>query len=50
MNVATILKLKGRDVLTARPDIPLMEIAALLGSHRIGCIVIVDENGKVAGM
>jgi len=30
MNVATILKLKGRDVLTARPDIPLMEIAALL--------------------
>ena len=50
MNVATILKLKGRDVLTARPDIPLMEIAALLGSHRIGCIVIVDEDGKVAGI
>jgi CBS domain-containing protein len=50
MNVATILKLKGRDVLTARPDIPLMEIAALLGSHRIGCIVVVDEEGKVAGI
>jgi CBS domain-containing protein len=50
MNVATILKLKGRDVLTARPDIPLMEIAALLGSHRIGCIVIVDKDGKVAGI
>jgi CBS domain-containing protein len=50
MNVATILKFKGRDVLTARPDIPLMEIAALLGSHRIGCIVIVDEDGKVAGI
>lgn len=50
MNVATILKFKGRDVLTARSDIPLMEIAALLGSHRIGCIVIVDEDGKVAGI
>jgi CBS domain-containing protein len=50
MNVATILKFKGRDVLTARPDISLMEIAALLGSHRIGCIVIVDKDGKVAGI
>ena len=50
MNVATILKLKGRDVLTARPDMPLMEIAALLGSRRIGCIVVVDEEGKVAGI
>jgi CBS domain-containing protein len=50
MNVATILKFKGRDVLTARPDISLMEIAALLGTHRIGCIVIVDKDGKVAGI
>ena len=50
MNVATILKLKGHDVLTARPDMPIMEIAALLGSHHIGCIVIVDEDGKVAGI
>ena len=29
---------------------PLMEIATLLGSHRIGCIVVVDEEGKVAGI
>ena len=39
MNVAAILKLKGREVFTAPPDTPLHEIAKLLGIHRIGCIV-----------
>jgi CBS domain-containing protein len=50
MNVAAILKLKGREVITAPPDMSLHEIARLLGVHRIGCIVITDTDGKVAGI
>src|SRR5690606_4795813 len=38
MNVAAILKLKGREVVTASPDMSLLEIAQLLGQHKIGCI------------
>ncbi|MEZ5828689.1 MAG: CBS domain-containing protein [Hyphomicrobiales bacterium] len=50
MNVAAILKLKGREVVTASPDTPLLEIAKLLGKHRIGCIVIASSDGKVSGI
>ena len=50
MNVAAILKFKGREVITAPPDMPLTEIAKLLGTHRIGCIVIADDDGKLVGI
>ncbi|ODR98718.1 inosine-5-monophosphate dehydrogenase [Methyloceanibacter methanicus] len=50
MNVAAILKLKGRDVLTAPPSTKLLDIAQLLGEHKIGCIVIVDGEGSVVGI
>ena len=50
MNVAAILKLKGRDVLTAPPSTKLLDIARLLGEHKIGCIVVVDDDGGVAGI
>ena len=50
MNVAAILKLKGRDVLTAAPSTKLLDIARLLGEHKIGCIVIVNDDGNVAGI
>lgn len=50
MNVAAILKLKGRDVVTAPPDTPLSEIARMLGEHKIGSIVIVDKDKNVAGI
>jgi CBS domain-containing protein len=50
MNVATILKTKGRAVTTARPDTPLHEIASKLVAKKIGAIVIVGDGGKVAGI
>jgi CBS domain-containing protein len=50
MNVAAILKMKGREVITAPPDMPLLEIAKLLGTHRIGCIVIAEDDGKLVGI
>ena len=50
MNVAAILKLKGRSVVTTTKDKSLLDIAKLLTQHGIGCIVIEGDNGKVAGI
>lgn len=50
MNVAAILKAKGRAVSTARPDATLRDISSRLTAKRIGAIVIVGDNGKVAGI
>lgn len=50
MNVAAILKLKGRDVVTASQGTSLLKIAQRLGEHKIGCIVIVDDGGNVTGI
>jgi CBS domain-containing protein len=50
MNVAAILKLKGKGVFTASADTSLLEIAKLLEQHGIGCIVIEGKEGKVEGI
>ncbi len=50
MNVAAILKSKGRAVTTARPDATLLEISSRLAAKRIGAIVIVAEQGRIAGI
>ena len=50
MNVATILKQKGRGVFTTTTDKSLLDIAKLLAQHGIGCIVIVGDDDKIAGI
>ncbi len=50
MNVAAILKEKGRDVVTAGEDTTLLEAARLLHEHGIGSIVITDGEGRVKGI
>jgi CBS domain-containing protein len=50
MNAAAILKLKGRSVVTTTPDKSLLDIAKLLVQHGIGCIVVVGDDDKVAGI
>ena len=50
MNAATILKFKGRGVVTATANRSLLDIAKLLTQHGIGCIVIVGEGDKIAGI
>jgi CBS domain-containing protein len=50
MNVATILKDNGSGVFTTTSDKSLLEIAKLLARHSVGCIVIVGEKGKIAGI
>jgi len=50
MNTATILKLKGNGVVTATVNQSLLDIAKLLAQHRIGSIVIVEDDDKVRGI
>jgi len=50
MNVAAILRQKGRAVTTAAPGTTLLEIAAKLAAKRIGAIVVVGPQGEVAGI
>ena len=50
MNAATILKFKGRGVVTTTANKSLLEIAKLLAEHGIGCIVIVGDDDKIAGI
>ena len=50
MNVATILRQKGRAVTTASPQATLLEISNKLAAKRIGAIVIVGAGGEVAGI
>jgi CBS domain-containing protein len=50
MNAATILTFKGGGVVTATANRSLLDIAELLTQHGIGCIVIVGEDDKIAGI
>ena len=50
MNVATILKVKGRAVATARPETTLLEISSKLAALKIGAIVVLGDGGRVAGI
>jgi CBS domain-containing protein len=50
MNVAAILKSKGKGVITTTPNASLLDVARLLERNRIGCIVVEGEDGKVAGI
>jgi CBS domain-containing protein len=50
MNVAAILRQKGRAVTTASPSMTLLEVANKLAAKRIGAIVVVGTRGDVAGI
>ena len=50
MNVETILKTKGRDVITIRPDATVAAAARDLQQRSIGAIVVVDDKDAVSGI
>jgi CBS domain-containing protein len=50
MNVACILAVKGRDVITTQPHRTLAEAAELLASKSIGAIVVCGSDGYVLGI
>ena len=50
MNVAAILKEKGRDVITTTTDASLLDIVKLLTENKIGCVVVLDADNAIAGI
>ncbi len=50
MQVKQILQRKGHEVMTASPGTPLPEAVRMLETHRIGALVITDDEGRVQGI
>ncbi len=50
MNAATILKAKGRDVQSIRPDATLEEAAQQLSARGVGCLVVMERGGRLSGI
>ena len=50
MSVKAILNEKGRHVLTAGPQITVRDAARLLHENKIGALVIVDHDERIAGI
>lgn len=49
MNVATILKAKGSDVVSVNPAVTLSDVAMLLTEKRIGAVLVMESH-KVLGI
>jgi CBS domain-containing protein len=50
MSVAAILKVKGADVVAARPDDTADAVARLLAAHNIGAVLVRAADGHVLGI
>lgn len=50
MKVNSILSTKGRQVVTIHPEQSIRDAVMLLSSHNIGALVVVDQDGRLAGI
>lgn len=50
MDAATILKAKGRQVFSVRPETTLEEAARTLADNGIGCLVVMERPGEMIGI
>ena len=51
MKVMQILQRKGSDAIeSVSPDSTLSEAASILSQKKIGCVLVLNENGKLAGI
>lgn len=50
MTVAHILQTKGPEVVTARPDVAILEISQMLAEKKIGAVLVTTKDGSVAGI
>lgn len=50
MTVKAILDAKGRNVFTTGPNVKLEKAVALLAEHRIGALVVINEDRKIVGI
>lgn len=50
MDVQSILKMKGADVLTIGETASVNDAAVLLRENHIGAVIVTDEHGKIGGI
>ena len=50
MLVRHIVSVNGAEVVTARPDSTIADAARLLKEHNVGALVIITEDGRLAGI
>ena len=50
MTVATILKTKGNNIVTANVGESVADTAVLLAKYKIGAVLVLDKTGKVTGV
>lgn len=50
MHVAAVLKRKGNRIVSAAPADTVAAIARLLTEHRIGAVLVVEEDGRPVGI
>lgn len=50
MNVAHIISVKGRDVVTVSPDHTLQEVAGLMSDKGIGAVVVLNRDNQIVGI
>ncbi len=50
MTVSAILANKGREVVTIGPAAAIADAVAVLAKRRIGAVLVLEENGRIAGI
>ncbi|GAA2847832.1 CBS domain-containing protein [Streptosporangium fragile] len=50
MLIGTILRGKGTDVTTVRPDATVTELLAVLAENNIGAVVVSEDGSSIAGI
>lgn len=45
-----VAEIMTRDVVSVRPDTPLVEAAAILRQHKFGCLPVTEADGTVVGI
>jgi CBS domain-containing protein len=50
MYVSDILRYKGSRVVAVKADDPVSEAINLLAGHRIGAVLVLDQQGNIAGI
>ena len=50
MTMAAILKHKGSEVFAACPTDTIADVSRILASRRIGAVVVIDAEGRLAGI
>ncbi len=50
MTIAAVLREKGNEVISALPSTTVQEIAEIISSRRIGAVMVLEADGRVAGI